>query len=97
MVQPIAGETQMPALTKREWRKLRALGNVAGDFDKMLKAFRALDRTVVEVSMRVYNLPRRDRAAMRKQHRRLHDTIRAGLGGFLMTANALEGSCVASE
>ena len=38
-------------------RKLRALGTVAGDFDKMLKAFRALDRTVGEISMHAYNLP----------------------------------------
>jgi hypothetical protein len=87
----------MPALNKREWRKLRALGNVAGDFDKMLKAFRALDRTVVEISMRAYNLPRRDRAAMRRQHRRLHETIRAGLSGLLVTAVAPQGSCAASE
>ena len=87
----------MSALTKTEWRKLRALGNVAGDFDKMLKAFRALDRTVVEISMRVYNLPRRDRAAMRRQHRRLHETIRAGVSGLLRTATALEGTCTVSE
>ena len=86
----------MPARKKREWRKLRALGDVAGDFDKMLNAFRALDRTIVEISMHVYNLPRRDRAAMRRQHRRLHETIRASLGGFLMTANALEAG-VTSE
>ena len=58
----------------------------------MLKAFRALNRTVVEFSMHAYNLPHRDRAAMRRQHRRLHDMIRAGLSEFLMRATALEGS-----
>jgi len=87
----------MGQLTKREWRKLRAVSAVAGDFDKMLKAFRALDRTVIEISMHVYNLPRRERAAMRKIHRRLHDMIRAGFPRFLMSATAVEESYAASE
>jgi hypothetical protein len=55
----------------------------AGDVEKLLNALRALDRTVVEISMRIYKVPRRDRASMLEQHRRLHDTIRERLPRFL--------------
>jgi hypothetical protein len=37
----------------------------------------------MEISMDVYKIPQRDRAAMREQHRRLHDTIRERLPRFL--------------
>jgi len=80
------GETQMPGLNRTEWRKLRALG----DCDRLLDTFRALDRAVVEISMRAYNLPRRDRAAMRRHHRHLHDSIRDRLPQFLEWAEATE-------
>lgn len=87
----------MSATNKRKWRKLRALGAVAGDFEQLLEAFRALDRTVVEISMQLYNLPRRERAALRRQHRRLHDSIRHGLPRLLSRATMLEGTCAPSE
>ncbi len=60
-------------------RKLLAQGIRPGDVDKLLEAIRALDRNVVEISMHIYKVPSRQRAIMRKQHRRLHDTIRRRL------------------
>ena len=59
--------------------KLLAQGIRPGDVDKLLEAIRALDRSVVEISMHIYRVPSRQRAMMRKQHRRLHDTIRRRL------------------
>jgi hypothetical protein len=53
------------------------------DVDKLFNAIRALDRIVVEISMQIYKIPRRDRAVMLKLHRRLHDTIRQGLPAYL--------------
>ena len=61
---------------KQPWREFRSQGVRASDIDKLLKALRALDRTVVEISMSIYKVPRRDRAAMLKHHRRLHDSVR---------------------
>jgi hypothetical protein len=46
---------------------------------KFLNALRALDRTVVEISMKIYNVPLRDRAAMLEHHRLLHDKVRERL------------------
>lgn len=54
-----------------------------GDVDRLANALRALDRTVVEISMQIYKVPRRDRALMLKLHRRLHDKIRQGLPGLM--------------
>jgi hypothetical protein len=68
---------------KQSRRKLNSHGVRAADLDNFLNAFRALDRTVVEMSMNVYKIPRRDRAAMREQHRRLHDLVRERLPRFL--------------
>jgi hypothetical protein len=68
---------------KQPWRKSRSQGERASDVDKFLNAFRALDRIVVEISTRHYKIPRRDRAAMREQNRRLHDTIRERVSLFL--------------
>lgn len=68
---------------QQPWRKLRSHGVQARDVDKLLDALRALDRIVVEISTRLYKIPPRDRAAMREQNRRLHDTIRERLSVFL--------------
>lgn len=68
---------------KQPWRKFRSHGVRASDIDRLLKALRALDRTVVEISMNIYKVPRRDRAAMLEQHRRLHDTVRERLPRLL--------------
>jgi hypothetical protein len=64
-------------------RNLRSHGIRAGELDRLLNALRALDRTVVEISMHIYKVPRRDRTAMRKQHRCLHDAIRERLPRLL--------------
>lgn len=69
--------------TKQPSRNLRAHAVRANDLNQLLNALRALDRYVVEVSMHIYNIPRRHRAAMLKQHRRLHDAIRERLPRFL--------------
>jgi len=53
------------------------------NIDKLFNTLRALDRTVVEISMEIYKVPRQDRAVMLKLHRRLHDSIRQGLPRFL--------------
>ncbi len=55
----------------------------ASDVEKLLNTVRALDRTVVEISMHIYKVPRRDRAAMRERHRRLHDSVRERLPRLL--------------
>jgi hypothetical protein len=69
----------------RHLRKLRTQGVLPADVNKLLEALRILDRSVVEISMRIYKVPRRHRAVMRKQHRILHDTIRRRLPQFLST------------
>lgn len=68
---------------KQSRRKLHSHGVRATDVDRLLNAFRALDRTVVEISMDAYKVPRRDRAAMLEHHRRLHDMVRERLPRFL--------------
>ena len=49
------------------------------DFNRVLEVFLALDRMVVEHSMRVYNIPRRRRSIMREQNRHLHEIVRGHL------------------
>jgi len=71
---------------QRPRRNLRPQSGQANDIDRFLNAFRALDRTVVEMSMHIYKIPRRDRAAVLKQHRRLHDTVRKRLPRLLYPA-----------
>jgi hypothetical protein len=44
--------------------------------DQTLDILLALDRSMVEFSMGLYNVPRRDRALMREQNRRLHRALR---------------------
>ena len=53
------------------------------DFDRLFNALRALHRTVVEISMQIYKISRRDRAVILRLHSQLHDTIRQGLPGLL--------------
>ena len=48
----------------------------------------ALDRMVVEVSMQLYNVNRRERSRMRRQNRRLHAAVREHLPRFLQRARA---------
>jgi len=42
-----------------------------------LDSLLALDRKVVERSLRIYNVPRHERTRMRAQIRRLHQAVRA--------------------
>jgi hypothetical protein len=53
------------------------------DLNKMLDILLAVDRSVVESSMRLYKVPRRDRVAMRAQIRRLHHALRECLPRLL--------------
>jgi hypothetical protein len=68
---------------KQPPRNLRSRRVRHRNADKLFNTLRALDRTVVEISMEIYRVPRQDRAVMLKLHRRLHDTIRQGLAGFM--------------
>jgi len=43
----------------------------------LLEVLSAFDRGVVEFSLGLYNLPRRDRVAVRQQNRRLHRALKA--------------------
>ena len=69
----------MPQPKKQAWRKVRSRSVRPTDLDKLFNALRTLDRTVVEISMRVYKVPRRVWAAMLEQHRGLHDMVRERL------------------
>ena len=73
----------MPQRNKQSWRRPRFHGIRATDLDELLNALRALDRTVVEISMNAYEVPRRGRAALLEQHHRLHDMVRERLPRFL--------------
>jgi hypothetical protein len=53
------------------------------DLNMMLDILLALDRSVVEFSMHLYNVPRRDRVAMREQNRRVHHALRECLPQLL--------------
>ncbi len=63
--------------------KLRDASLIQRDRENMVDVLLALDRMLVEVSMRLYNLPHNDRATMRKQNRRLHNAVREHLPQFL--------------
>ena len=43
----------------------------------LLDSLLALDRKIVERSLRVYNIPRHERSRLRAQIRRLHNAMRA--------------------
>jgi len=49
----------------------------------MLDHLLALDRMLIEVSMRLYKVPQRERFTMRAQNRRLHDAVRQHLPRLL--------------
>lgn len=66
----------MPQPRKHLWRKAGPRRPRPTDLDQLLNLLRSVDRTVVEMSMKIYKVPRRDRAAMLEHHRRLHDMVR---------------------
>ena len=71
----------------QQQRKLRSHGFRANEVHKLLNALLMFDRTLVEFSMDLYRVPRRDRAALRKLNRRLHDTVRERLPRLLQQPN----------
>jgi hypothetical protein len=64
-------------------RRLRDASLIQREPENMLDVLLALDRMLVEVSMRLYKVPHNDRAAMRKQNRRLHSAVREHLPRLL--------------
>ena len=73
----------MTSHNKKEGRKLRSQVLSPQDPAEMLDHLLALDRMLIEVSMRLYKVPRRDRFTMRAQNRRLHDAVRQHLPRLL--------------
>ena len=69
----------MSRYNKRGRRKLPATSIHASDLDNLLDILLALDRSVVELSMHVYNVAPGQQLAMREQNRRLHDAVRRRL------------------
>lgn len=55
----------------------------ASDSGKMLETLLALDRTMVEISMRLFNLPPRQRSLLRGHNRRLHRAVRQEQAGVI--------------
>ena len=53
------------------------------NLNQVLDRLLTFDRSLVEFSMRLYQIPRRDRIAMRKQNRRLHHALRECLPRLL--------------
>lgn len=66
----------MPQPKTQHLRRPRNRGIPPDNIHNLLEVIRVLDRSVVEISMHIYNVPRRQRAIMRQQHSRLHETIR---------------------
>ncbi|GEM_PF-3463122 len=73
----------MTSQNKREGRKLHSEALSPCDPAEMLDQLLALDRMLIEVSMRLYKVPRRERFTMRAQNRRLHDAVRQHLPRLL--------------
>jgi len=75
-------DRRMTRMTQHNKRKWHTLHNqvIAGSAPKtVLDMLLALDRAVLELSMHIYDLPARDRFAMREQNQRLHDAVKEHL------------------
>lgn len=59
----------MTKLKRAKRREARDPVTHRGDLSQTLDILLALDRSMVEFSMGLYNVPRRDRALMRQQNR----------------------------
>ena len=79
----------MNRISSYETRKWRSQLRCERDLSKLLDLVMALDRIVVELSMQIYEVPRRERFAMRKHNRRLHHVVRKRLPGLLAPRNPL--------
>ena len=73
----------MTHLDSRRLLKLGDASSIQRDPENMLDVLLALDRMLVEVSMRLYNVPHTDRATMRKENRRLHNAVKEHLPRLL--------------
>lgn len=60
-------------------KKLLTTSASVRDLDHLLDILLALDRSVIELSMHVYNVPPRHQLAMREQNRCLHEAVRKRL------------------
>jgi hypothetical protein len=69
----------MKAQTAKKRPNLSTQSIFHGDLNQELDALLTLDRRVLEFSMRIYKVSRRDRLMIRKQNRRLHDAVRQHL------------------
>jgi len=79
----ISGEIMMTKHHPSRWRKPQDRITRRYDLNQMLDILLAFDQSVVECSMRLYNVPRRDRVTMREQNRRLHHALRECLPRLL--------------
>ncbi|HEX4785285.1 MAG TPA: hypothetical protein VH350_13155 [Candidatus Sulfotelmatobacter sp.] len=71
-----------------EWSKPENRDLRQNDTNEMLDMLLALDRMLVEVSMRLYNVPGRERSTVRKQNRRLHAAVRQHLPRLMKPARS---------
>jgi len=78
----------MNSLKLHDGRRFRIPNHIAGDSNQPLDVLLALDRMVMEVSMQIYNVNRRERSRMRRQNRRLHAAVRKHLPRLLKTPRA---------
>ena len=78
----------MNSLTLHDRRRFHIPNHTAGDSNQPLDVLLALDRMVIEVSMQLYNVNRRERSRMRRQNRRLHAAVRKHLPRLLKTPRA---------
>lgn len=76
----------MCTVTQREQKRSHNSHHHGTDPRQMMDMLLTLDRMLVEVSMRLYNLPRHEQSAMRKQNRRLHRTVREHLPRLLKSS-----------
>jgi hypothetical protein len=91
ILRAVAGGTRMTR-HKGEWRKLRKGLVRTSDLDNLMNILLALDRTVVELSMHVYKIPRGQQVAMREQNRILHEAFRDRLPRALSRRAAMAQS-----
>lgn len=73
---------------KSEWSTASNHDVRQNDANEMLDILLALDRMLVEVSMRLYNVPGRDRSRVRRQNRRLHSVVKQHLPRLLKSSRS---------
>jgi hypothetical protein len=86
----VKGAQQLRDLGMAEWPMRQRRGSkqdkwrgemISGsDSGRVLEAFQVVDRMLIEFSMRLYNIPRRQRLILRGHNQRLHRAVRQGHG-----------------